>query len=241
MKNLLPLLTAALLVAAVTTPAAAQESFVLYDKTEFEAAVGGFDSGLFTVDTNQILLEGYPSFSISGDTEVFSLQVVTGDPYSQLAVFAPTSPGTFGATLTITYYYWDFSDDPFQPPPLAPTEKIESFTLTGTTIINGTDPQADPQELIAELIDFYNAALALETIKGVGPGRSGANRVRAVGNMLRSAQKLIGDGYYDLAIEQLEDILKRATGSNHPSNFVAGTGLAEFQFRLLELIEALGG
>ena len=94
---------------------------------------------------------------------------------------------------------------------------------------------------IADLIAYYDQALGDGSISGVGKGRSGPNKARALGNQLRSAQQMIADGEWSMAIDQLYDVLKHADGTGRPKDFVEGLGLTELQTRIMDLIAGLGG
>jgi len=235
-KKILPLLTAAVLVAAVSTSASAQ-MVLQTSKVSFTAEVGAFDTGTATVVPNSsvfmldavILYNGGGAFTLVGAP---SGPIPLTSPFSFDVVFSPYMAETVTATLIITYSYADFSG-------FFPVLKTGSAmrNLYGT----GTITVIPPEEQIADLIEYYSNALMDGTIYGVGKGNSAGNKARALQHQLRSAQRMIDAGEYDLAIDQLNDVLKHADGAGRPKDFVDGPGLAEFQTRILDLIDALVG
>jgi hypothetical protein len=235
-KKILTLLTAVVLVAAVSTSASGQVN-IQASKVAFEAEVGAFDTGnvvlnptsAYTILDAVILYNGGGAFTLVG-APTGSMPLPSAINFA--IVFAPYIEGTVTATLIVKYSYMDFSTFPFT---------LKSGTAMRNLYGNGTITVIPPDVQIAELIDYYSDALIDGTIYGVGKGNSAGNKARALQHQLRSAQRMIDAGDYDLAIDQLNDIYKHADGADRPKDFVDGPGLAEFQTRIQDLIDALVG
>jgi len=124
-------------------------------------------------------------------------------------VFAPTTAGTLNATLVIG------SDDPETP--------VIEVGLSGV----GVEPaRLTPAEQIAAICDFYAAGVKDGTIVGIGPGKSAANKAKALGEILNCAKKLINAGYTQWALAPLIAAEKKTDGTTKPVDFVAGGNVA---------------
>jgi hypothetical protein len=90
--------------------------------------------------------------------------------------------------------------------------------LAGT----GVEAEPTPEELIAEILTFFDAAVADGSLSGSGPGGSAGGRLGALRNMLVTAQALIDAGDVAAACTQLLDAYNRTDGHPIPPDFVQG-------------------
>jgi hypothetical protein len=104
--------------------------------------------------------------------------------------------------------------------------RLQSLTVE----IRGA-PLADAADIIAT-IDSLEGAGALW---GLGPGRSGPERLGALRNMIESAGNLAVAGDPAAACDQLWDALDRMDGEPSPPDFVAGEAVAAVVERIDEL------
>ncbi len=243
---MLPLLTAAILVLAVSTSASAQIEFLPGSLT-FETEVGTPTVQSITIWNNTpnicTIIDVYLADAYSAYDWIWAAgappndEIPAGESYKINVLFDPAEAGQYVNTLNITYNLNVII--PPTPPTLDPTvipDYTKSITLNGTA----NDPVTiDPTDLVEDLLDFYGAALKSETLTGEGRGKSADNRARALGHQLMAVAKIIYDGASEVAIDKLYSILRRADGGRN--TFISGTGLGEFNSRVLELIAALGG
>jgi hypothetical protein len=100
--------------------------------------------------------------------------------------------------------------------------------------------QLPPEEQIAELLEFFDAAVAAGTVVGSGQGNSAQGRLNALRNMIEAAGDLIRDGQLAEACDQLGVALDRTDGETPPPDFVTGSAAAELRQRIDALRATLG-
>lgn len=144
-----------------------------------------------------------------------------GGLFSVEITFAPSVEGSASAVLVIE------SNDLATP--------VLEVDLTGSAPYG----EQTPEEQIEAIIGFVDEAVMDGTLEGEGPGRSAANRLGALENMLDRAQDLIDEGKVDEAIMQLESIYKKTDGMDKPGDFVTGAAAVELSEMILELLETL--
>ena len=110
------------------------------------------------------------------------------------------------------------------------------ISLFGT----GVSEEPGPGEVMADLIEFFEASVEAGTLVGDGPGSSASGRLKAFRNMLNAANDLIVDGDIALACEQLQDAKDRADGVHPPPDFVAGSARADVEAMIVEVMAELG-
>jgi len=241
-KKLLPFFGALLVVSATAVPSVAQIDFVPEVLT-FNTEVGVPVSGTVTIWNHSLTNSvNIVNIVLSGEAAPYvwawvdggpsSGVIETGESYTIEVFFDPDAEGTYHATLDITYHVNITIPGPTIPDP------VKKITLNGSA----TEPAAaEPADLIADLIDFYNEALANGTLAGIGRGRSAPHKAMAIHNMLELAEYLIGRDYYRFAGFVLESVYFHVDGQGRPNDFIGGPALGEFQSRLTVLIDALGG
>ena len=133
--------------------------------------------------------------------------------------FAPLAAGSASNTLRITT-----GSGQFQVP------------IAGL----GVSTSVPPQQQIADILAFFDAAAQQGSFTGNGPGNSGAGRRNALRNMLEAAGDLIQQGRIADACRQLQDALDRTDGDPRPPEFVTGPAASELTARIRELRTALG-
>lgn len=138
--------------------------------------------------------------------------------------FTPSTEALVQATLTIA------SDDADEP--------SVAVILSGKGVI----VEVPVEQQIQDALNFYNTSIGDGTILGYAPRASDKaveNRVKALGNMLEAAGKLIEIGETEIAIEQLQSIAKKTDGQKSPPDFVIGDGVTELNQKVNDLIAAL--
>lgn len=105
---------------------------------------------------------------------------------------------------------------------------------------NVVPDEADPTELMADLLAFLDSSAGEGSLVGDGPGRSAAGRLKAFGNMLEAADDLIAAGEFELACGQLQDALDRTDGLRPPPDFVDGEHKVMLALKISDVMNALG-
>jgi hypothetical protein len=93
-------------------------------------------------------------------------------------------------------------------------------------------------EQIQEILEFTEK-VAGATLRGVGPGKSADNRLRALVNMLEFAGYAIFSEDYDIACDQLTAALAKCDGQSPPPDFVEGDARGDLATMIQELITEL--
>lgn len=208
---------------------------------EIQVDPGGYDFGLVNVgssesvvitiynlgDTALALNDVYFEAGSSGYFAVtsFLYPPVFMGPGAQFPIeitFAPAAGGAASASLLILSTDVD--------------EAEVRVWLTG----HAPSDKQTPAELIAAIIDFVEESVQDGALQGEGPGKSADNHLNALQNMLDRARKLIEEGLYGEAGNQLESVYKKTDGQDKPGDFVQGTaasGLAEMILELLQTME----
>lgn len=104
----------------------------------------------------------------------------------------------------------------------------------------GVDASSPPGGLMADLLAFFDAAVADGSLTGSGSGSSAPHRLKAFRNMLQASSDLIEAHAYDLACTQLQDALNHSDGLAPPPDFVDGTGRGDLAAGIVEVMSALG-
>jgi len=99
---------------------------------------------------------------------------------------------------------------------------------------------SEPQVMIAETLEFFNASVESGTLVGEGPGNSAEHHLNALRNMLERASDLIDDGLYEEACEQLLAAYKKCDADPKPPDFVTGEAADELAAMILNVIDSLG-
>jgi PKD repeat protein len=159
-------------------------------------------------------------FAVTGSYEGYTLQ--PGESVDVEIVFSPTAEGYAAATLQIT------SDDPVFP--------LIALPLGGV----GVNNEPPPEEQIAVVLAFVEAAVETGSLTGEGPGASAGNRLNALENMIEECGDLIAAGAYDEACAQLKAALKKCDGQPSPPDFVTGDAAPVLKTLIEELRAALG-
>lgn len=94
-------------------------------------------------------------------------------------------------------------------------------------------------EEIEEILDFVDDSVELETLTGDGPGKSAANRLNALINMLEEAQSLIEVELFEEAFQQLEAAYKHTDGQSRPKDLVTGEAATDLADRIQDLMESI--
>lgn len=136
--------------------------------------------------------------------------------------FMPPSEGTFAGVLSL------FSDDPITP--------LMEIPVAGA----GVRVEPPPDEGIQEILMFFDEAVQEGTLVGQGNGNSANNRLRALRNMLESAEDLIAGGDTAGACDQLQSALVHADGQPRPNDFVSGEAALDLAGLIQTLQKQLG-
>lgn len=99
------------------------------------------------------------------------------------------------------------------------------------------EDEITPDEMINDLILFFDEGIESGELYGVGPGKSAENRANAMRNKLLEAQSLIEAGNFESAILTLYEVSTLSDGMGN--EFIAGDGRAAFNSAVLELIGVL--
>ncbi len=136
--------------------------------------------------------------------------------------FAPTSPGYKTGVLVIV------SDDLVNSVILVP--------LGG----EGVFDEPDPEEQIADILDFIDESVGLGDLEGSGNGNSAGNRLNAFINMIEAAGDLIEAGDIEGACGQLMAAYKKCDGQPRPPDFVEGDAQEQLAAMILQLMADFG-
>ncbi len=99
------------------------------------------------------------------------------------------------------------------------------------------EDEITPDEMMNELLLFFDEGMTSGDLYGVGPGKSAEHRANAMRNKLLEAQSLIEAEDYQSAIQILHEVAKLSDGVGN--EFIGGDGRADFNSAVLELIDAL--
>jgi probable HAF family extracellular repeat protein len=98
----------------------------------------------------------------------------------------------------------------------------------------------DSPEGIAGVLAFFDEAVSNGTLEGAGPGNSGAQRIRALRNMLDEAGSLLEQRGPGAACGALNQVLRRTDGSPRPPDFVQGPAAPQLADRVRAVVIDLG-
>ena len=162
--------------------------------------------------------------SIRKDSASATLPVTldTNDTLDVEVAFAPTAAGAATRTLTIG------SNDANQS------------TVAVALIGEGVAVQVPPTEQIAEILSFFDDAVAGGTVEGAGSGSSAPGRLKALRNMIEAAADFISESDWVEACQQLRDVFERIDGNPRPPDFATGDALEELRTRVNDLRIAIG-
>lgn len=104
----------------------------------------------------------------------------------------------------------------------------------------GVDFEPDPEEEIAEILEFIEDAVASGTLVGTGNGSSPENRLNALMNMIEAAADLIEAGDIDGACGQLTAVYNKCDGESPPPDFVGGAAQEELANMIQQLMDDIG-
>jgi TolB protein len=94
-------------------------------------------------------------------------------------------------------------------------------------------------EQIENVLQFFDDSAAGGTLVGDGPGKSAANRLKALRNMLEAAAELIRIGDFEGARRQLSDAYLKTDGLPQPPDFVKGPAAVQLAALIRDLVESL--
>jgi len=171
---------------------------------------------------SDISLAGGSSADFAITADPAGSTVLPGESVDVAIAFTPTAEGYAAATLEIA------SDDPVSP--------LIQVPLGGV----GVSVEPPPEEQVAAVLAFMDAAVETGSLAGDGPGGSAANRLSALENMIEASGDLIAAGAYDEACAQLGAALKKCDGQPSPPDFVTGEAASALQLMIEELRSALG-
>lgn len=163
----------------------------------------------------------------SSDPEFYIVSVDTGDLLEGqsgdvVVGFAPSAVGEFSGEAAVIVLNLGYT--------------FVTVPLTG----EGVDFEPDPEEEIAEILDFIDMSVDAGTLEGTGNGNSPEHRLNALINMIEAAGDLIEAGEIDAACGQLMAAYKKCDGQPRPPDFVAGEALEELAQMILDLMASLG-
>ena len=159
----------------------------------------------------------------------------TGDDFSVEPLSLPAVIGP-GSTLDVTLS--------FAPAMVGAASDLLRIEIDGGPLdvsVEGTGVLAElpPSQRIAEILEFFDAAVEDGSLADDGPGSSAEGRREALRNMLKAAGDLIDEDRTDEACQQLRDALERTDGDQKPPDFVSGAAAAELAARIEELMTSL--
>jgi hypothetical protein len=171
---------------------------------------------------NGVFVEAGSPFTMT-EAPTFPQYLTPGESVYVEVAFAPGAEGLFDGVMRI------------QSNASYPPGTDIHYALRGM----GVDDEP-PGDLMAPVIDFYDAGIADGTIYGLGSGRAAAARVRIFGRMLDAADDYIADGDYVEACGQLNSAVVRSDGEPRPPDFLGGEGVPALNAMLLDVMDALG-
>jgi len=138
---------------------------------------------------------------------------------------------------------------------IADAVKFESVDVTGPTIIidNGDDGFLTAEDWtcedkvpgaysppIEEILAFFDDSVEHDLLWGLGPGRSAANRLNALRNMIETAGDLIEAADIEGACGQLMAVLRKCDEEDRPPDFAGGPAALELTIEISDLMTSLG-
>lgn len=192
------------------------------------AVVTATNTGAASLSVNSAWLgAANPAFSIAsvkkgGAAVTYPVSLAPNETLDIELGFAPTSSGPANGMLNVG------SNDP--------DEGTVSVSLTGVGVAVGSPFS----QQIAELLTFFDQAVAAGTLQGAGPGSSAAGRLRALRNMITAAGDMITGGNLGGACAQLTDVLSRMDGAPQPPDFVTGSAVGDLRSRVQQVKSNLG-
>lgn len=157
-----------------------------------------------TVDGISIVYDTTDSFEISSITPevTFPHALPVGESLEVVVAFAPSAEGSVDAFLYIVSNA---------------NNGLEQFILLeGVGVV---EPQT-PEEMMADLLDFYEEGVDDGMICGIGPGNSANAKLRIFARMLDTADDLIGVPDYAAACDELERAFLRSDDAPRPQDFI---------------------
>lgn len=115
-------------------------------------------------------------------------------------------------------------------------------TISAAFAPDGGDEGGDEDALseIEDINSFFQEHIGEGELTGIGNNEKvAANRLNALGNMLKEAKRLIEQGDYEGAILQLQSIYKKVDGNPNPPDFVEGEARAELAQMIQDMIDLL--
>jgi hypothetical protein len=219
-------------IAVLAVPFTALAQDIEPEETEWDygnVELGGSQSHVFTFwsivgpvfFTGAILAGGGASGYVVTDAPP-PTEYSIGEFFEIVVSFEPTELGPHPAILQV---HSNASDSPDE------------------VLLYGEGVEAGPGAggLMADLIDFFDASVDAGTLVGTGSNeRVQANRLRAFGHMLDSANDLIELGEDALACEQLWSAYIKADGQHPPSvDFVVGDAQSDLAVMIDDVMTAL--
>ena len=122
---------------------------------------------------------------------------------------------------------------------------IASNAHNGTTLYiplqgQGIVEEPTPDEMMDDLMEFFNDGVANGEICGVGNGSAPTAHLRVFASMLDSADDLIVQGDYEAACDQLDLAARKSNGMSPPPDFIDCGGASTVNSMILEVMSALG-
>jgi hypothetical protein len=104
----------------------------------------------------------------------------------------------------------------------------------------GVPAEIPPSQQIEDILAFIDDSVAAGTLHGEGPGKSAANRLNALKNMIEASGDLIVAGDTATACSQLQDAYQKTDGQPRPPDFVAGFAASGLAGMIENLRDSLG-
>ena len=178
--------------------------------TSVSTIITATNTDLFPMEITSIVLSGSTYFSLVNPPST-PITLLPNEFVKIEVSFAPFTEGVASASLGII------------------NGDVTSVSLAGT----GVSAQPPPAD-IQDIINFFDASVANESLVGAGSGNSADGRLNALRNMLIEASNLISAGNYEAACDQLGAALNRC------NDFVQGAAQDDLAQMISDLMNDLG-
>jgi uncharacterized repeat protein (TIGR01451 family) len=195
-----------------------------YSPNPFTITATVLNNGTATATDVQLSLNLPSGLSLAGGTAVQSLGDVPVGVERQVSWSILAQPQTAGTVLTYSVTASATNAD----------DKTISRQIAVPAVAVGT-----PADLADLLIEDFDQWSANGELQGAGPGKSAANRLEALRNILLAAHAFIDAGDYAAAIDQLEAALAKTDGNANPPDFVTGDAADDLAAAIQDLIAEL--
>lgn len=152
---------------------------------------------------------------------IYPIYLEVGETVEVVVTFAPEEVGLATASILIMS---DAHNDPYAYVPL----QGEGVLYVPT-----------PEEMMEDLIDFFDEGVEEGIICGVGPGNSAVAKLRIFARMLDTADDLIRVGDDAGACDELERAYLRSDGERRPNDFIGCDGAPTVNAMIGAVMDAL--